>query len=470
MRRTGLIGGMLVGVCLAVLTGARALDGGAVAHGQVMRAVRVNPGVFQVLLDGRDGRAFLSGVGPLQVVDTAHGALVRTVTFAGSMAPPEVRLDDQDARVFMRTRGPGPRNVGGVDAVHLLDARTGQPLGVLSLPAGESVAQFAVVPQTSRVFVLTPARHLYVFDARTGRRVAASVLSRGAGVPPAAPANPADTLVVDQRTGRVVATESDQGTVFALDGASGHVLWATALPARGGPPPVLWLPVVDEQQGHLFVDDTRSGTVRMLDLRSGRLGHYTAHVNPGRVDMLAVGRTGRIFVFDGGRVSVLDAMSGRLVRAGSLGAVYQFGPARVVQRTGSVLIQDSSTNTLLLLDGTSGRIKRTVHLASFAMLTVDEHAGHILINSAVNGRTSPIAVLDARSGNVLRPIPISVGPGLSAVAIDDRTGEIAVVSDRPMTVPDRWAWVPSRLRSVVPFLRRPAPTQGASLSIIDPAS
>jgi len=450
------VGGSLIGVCLIVLIGAWVLEVWAGTQDQDTRTMRVNPGMSQVLLDGQNSRAILAGTGSLQVIDTAHSTLVRTVTFSGGMVPPEVQMDDRDARVFVRTRGLAASGVGIVDAVNMFDTRTGQPLGTLPLPSGGLIAQFAVIPQTGRVFVLTSARHLFVFDARTGRRVNAFVLYRRADAPPMAPANPADTLVVDQRTGRVIVTESDQGTVFVLDGASGRVLWTTSLPTWGGHSSRLWLPVVDEQHEHLFVDDIRTGTIGMLDLRTGHLDRYTVRVNPGYVDMVAIRRTGRVFVFDGGRMSVLDGSSGLLVRASRLGRVYQFVSATVVQRTGSILLQDATANNLLVLDGVKGRIKHVLPLTQFTMLAVDEHTGHVLITGLANSRASTINVLDAWTGSLLHAI--TVGPGLSIVSTDDRTGEIAILSNGPITVPDRWAWVPSQLRSALPFLRQPITT------------
>ena len=181
--------------------------------------------------------------------------------------------------------------------------------------------------------------------------------------------------------------------------------------------------------------------------------------------MVAIRRTGRVFVFDGGRMSVLDGSSGLLVRASRLGRVYQFVSATVVQRTGSILLQDATANNLLVLDGVKGRIKHVLPLTQFTMLAVDEHTGHVLITGLANSRASTINVLDAWTGSLLHAI--TVGPGLSIVSTDDRTGEIAILSNGPITVPDRWAWVPSQLRSALPFLRQPMTTNGASLSIIN---
>lgn len=197
----------------------------------------------------------------------------------------------------------------------MLDTRRGRVLRVLPLARGESVSHLVVNTRTGRVFVLTAARRLYVFDASTGRRVALVTLWRGGGTPKPAPGTPADTLVIDHRTGMVVVTESDQAVLYALDGTNGRLLWATRVSAqRGQACPTLWLPVIDETTGRLVVDDTSTGTVHVLDLRTGHPTRYTTQVTPGRLDMVAVQRTGRAFVFYGGHVDVVDERTGNAIR------------------------------------------------------------------------------------------------------------------------------------------------------------
>jgi len=153
--------------------------------------------------------------------------------------------------------------------------------------------------------------------------------------------------------------------------------------------------------------------------------------------------------------------------AGGVGVIRQ-GPRQADAHHSPIAFR-ILTLPLLLLDGTSGRVRRAVRLAPYALLAVDEHAGHILVGGFPSGRTGPIAVLDARSGSVVRAIPIRAGSGLSPIAVDDRTGQIAALGVGPVPAPDHWAWVPSRLRSLAPFLRRPSPINGTRLSIIDSA-
>jgi len=46
-----------------------------------------------------------------------------------------------------------------------------------------------------------------------------------------------------------------------------------------------------------------------------------------------VSKVGRILVFHGGKVDVQDAVSGRRLRTVTIGAVYQYLPAVVLERT-----------------------------------------------------------------------------------------------------------------------------------------
>lgn len=431
---------------------------------QGSRTVLVSGWTFPALVDGRAGRAWVPGPDSIQVVDTRGGVLLRTVRIPGAMMPPEMQLDEGADRVLVRTHQATGSGTG--DAVHLLDARSGQILGRLPLPPSTSISQVAVVERTRRIFILTQTRRVYTYDTRTGRRLAVTALRIGSRMLPPAPANPADTLVVDQRTGQVVVTASVRATLFALNGASGRVLWTATLHAHARQrAPVLWLPVIDEATGHLVVDDTSTGTVHALDLRTGRFARQTVHVNPGRVDMVAVARTNRAFVFYGGRVSVLNATTSHLVQTVRLGQTYDLGPAAVIQRAKRVLVVNNRTRTLDLLDGTTGRLVRALSLWPWSIPTVDDHAGRVLLTT----NNGAITVVDARTGQIVRSIAIPSYAGghgaATTLSVDASTGEIIALT-YPGTPPsDMWAWIPQSLRKLIPGLLPPPTTSQANTSI-----
>jgi YVTN family beta-propeller protein len=83
-----------------------------------------------------------------------------------------------------------------------------------------------------------------------------------------------------------------------------------------------------------------------------------------------------------------------------------------------------------------------------------------------------VSVLDARSGRLLRTIPVGVAP--SAIAVDERAGRAFILNSggtwEDKGGPDTWRWVPAWIRHHLPFLQQqktrlhPAPT---SVSVID---
>jgi DNA-binding beta-propeller fold protein YncE len=88
-----------------------------------------------------------------------------------------------------------------------------------------------------------------------------------------------------------------------------------------------------------------------------------------------------------------------------------------------------------VLDARSGRILRTIPLGlTPTALAVDERTGSVFVLTWMpvfhgSGMLSPavVSVLDARTGAVLRTVP--VGLSAAALAVDERTGQ-AFVSNR----------------------------------------
>jgi len=405
--------------------------------------ITVRPDLYGVVVDPQAGHAFSGGdEGHLLMVSTATGAVLRTVTLPSAVsqsASGTMVLAEREDHLFLlarAARGALP------DTVSMFDARGGLLLRTASLPAGGPASQIAVVARTARVFVLglspvSPVLHVSVLDAASGRVVRTIVLPRLPGAVAASSGAGLATLEVDQRTGQVILTELDSATLHALDGTTGRVLWTRSL--RPGlrvsaQRPLLRSPVVDAPSGHLFVADFPSGDIRTLDARTGHLIR-TVRVTPGGVDMVAIQRTGHVAVFYGGRVSMLDAASGRLLRTNIIGRVYDYGPAVVDQASGRIFLSNSRTRSMVVLDGASGRMVRSVGVGqgqSPLLPLVDERADRVLvptlgpIRAGMAGNGS-ISVLNGRSGLLLRTIP--TGQGLSFVHVDEQTGHALIMSE-----------------------------------------
>lgn len=242
------------------------------------------------------------------------------------------------------------------------------------------------------------------------------------------------------------------GLVTILDADTGSIV--RRVPVPGGAAAI----AVDAATGRAFVADAAlSMTVarptghllQMLDTRNGAL---LRTIRLGLVP-LALGideRSGRVFVAGpaldptgaarggAGRVAVLDARSGALLRIVAVGAM----PRAVIiaARSARVFVLDGGSNSVSVLDARSGRPLRTVPLPGSpcgpvgldypCIGAVDERALHVFF--AVNVPNAPagmVEMLDARSGTVLRGTAIPSFP--YAVAIDPRARHLFVAAPIP---------------------------------------
>lgn len=198
--------------------------------------------------------------------------------------------------------------------------------------------------------------------------------------------------------------------------------------------------VVDERSRRVFVLD-RPGAVSVLDAMTGRLlctvplGH----------DLQAVAldaATGRVFVTDQTRVFTLDARSGAVLRALALGG----GPARgltldarhaeafVAVRGANHGIAGSGPRHIAVLDARTGRLRRS-STAQADLLAVDGNAGRLIVPLQCGGDAlTADACLDTRdeaTGRLVKTTDLGGEEGmaqqLTAVAVDAHAGSAIVL-------------------------------------------
>ena len=296
-------------------------------------------------------------------------------------------------------------------------------------------------------------------------------------------------IAVDEQGGRVFVANDDDASVSVLDARSGVPLRTT----RVGPGPRAL--AVDAPSHRVFVVSAGDGAVSVLDARSGVLlrtihldaaptygstgssglgsGSTTNRVivpSFGSVAVAALG--GRVFVGSGQAVTVLDARSGRVLR--TVGVTEAVRHLAVDPRTGHVFI--AGDTAVSLLDARHSWSLRTITAGSHpSALAVDARRGRVLVaNMGVtdtNGLPTGagrVDIVSARTGAVLRTVPVGVAP--SALAVDERTGRAVVVNaGGPVHVPGLWDWLPRWLVSRLPFLSSPAPgtrTVPGSVSVL----
>ena len=316
----------------------------------------------------------------------------------------------------------------------------------------------AVDAQTGRAFVDNDDASGVTIVASPGGRVLHTVAT---GADP-------DGVAVDVRRARVFVATHDQnmlgsgasvmsgpaarsGYVAVLDARSGGVL--STIPVGADPDAV----AVDQQSGAVFVI-TADTSVSILDVRHRTVVSTTVLSQDLRA--LAVdARTRRVFVVNDleGTVSVLDARSGANLRSVAVGT--RPGAIAVDERVGRVYVVNHGNNSLSILDAHSGTPLQTVAVGQNPdAVTVDERKGRVYLASvgATDAAGNPVGpgnieVLDARSGQIIRTVAVGVAP--SAVAVDERTGDVFVVDAGGLVSrPSTWAWVPRWVRRWLPFL------------------
>jgi DNA-binding beta-propeller fold protein YncE len=248
-----------------------------------------------------------------------------------------------------------------------------------------------------------------------------------------------------------------------LDSTSGRVVHTVTIEQNP------YQAVVDERDDHVFalsaslsvsIDAPYDGHLTMLDARTG-VPLRTTRVGPSPTIVSTAETPGRLLTMNAGAgaglgsVSVVDARSGALVRTISLSDTPQaVALATMMTPSGQqdhlfIAAEDNSNRTcatgpsrVLITDlsrhgdASKGRKLRTVAVGkNLRAIAIDERRGRVFVVTA--GDADPVrgciptehgavSVLDARTGRVLRIIPIGVAP--TAVAVDEHTGRAFVPS------------------------------------------
>jgi YVTN family beta-propeller protein len=288
-----------------------------------------------------------------------------------------------------------------------------------------------------RVRVLALARGALLVVILAGGVIAARVL--------AAPASPVvrtvavgmnpNGVAIDAQSNRVFVTNRDDDSVSVLDAANGRVL--RTVPLTGQPT----LVAVDARTGRAFVviqQPTSSGqlsSVAVLDARTGRPLRTVPVCDDANALAIDEG-TSHIFITnnDDDNLSVLDAANGRVLRqAGPVGynlntGYYPTGyyplAVAVDAPLGHVFTANFNNNSVSMLDARTGRLLRVVPvIPGPSHLAVDERAARVFVASAgQNTIMGSVSTLDAASGTVLRTV--TVGNGVPMLAVNERAGRL----------------------------------------------
>jgi len=337
-------------------------------------------------------------------------------------------------RVRIALFATGIFGIGGGFGLWLLQTGADAVLTTVPLQTSPPTGRVVVDERAGRVIVVGAGRAgvgMSVIATDTGLLVHTTAL-RGGSLGLAAVASSVGHIFVLGWTGAIAGSGD---TMYTLDTRTGALLGTTAIPFN---PLAIG---VDNRGGHIFVASAGGmkagsttflgpGTVSMLDARSGTvLRRIRVGVRP---NAIAVdGATRRVFIVNGGQlgrtglgpgsVSVLDAETGRTLKTVGVGkgAV----AATVDEKTGRVFVANEESRSITTLDARSGTIVRTVPVGFATVLAVDERTGRIIV---ADGGAGTVSVLDATTGTIVRTVFVGGGP--TAVAVDARTHRAFVTS------------------------------------------
>ena len=430
------VGVLLAGVVLAVACGVAVAGRGE--PGPILHTVMVGGDPEQSLtVDDQTSRAFVFNRfdNTVSVLDTATGALVRTVSVGSSFA--FFAIDRPTGRVFLGSGGDG--------TISMLDAKTGQVLRTVNDPDND-VRRLAVDERTNRVFVGGNSSAMTVLDGRTGAIVQHLAVCGG----PFA-------VAMSERTGHLFAKCND-GTTDMLDARTGRVVHHNS--ANSG---AYCSVVVDERTDRIV--ETGNASADLLDAHSGRiLWSWAFPASPATLNfcLSTAVDTRRGWIY-----TILDP------------ATPGFDPASGL----------SATNQVAALDGRTGAILHRFPVPSYAnAVAVDSQTGHVLVDSVgptdssgIPTANGTVSILDGTTGRLLRTPPMGYAP--SDIAVDvlhrravvvnsysDVYGNGKVITRRPRE--NWWPQVLRRIRQVIcclPFRAPapPAPTTDGTVTTID---
>jgi len=268
----------------------RALDG---ASGVQLRAVSFHTQPTAAAVDGRAGRVFVVGGGAsgcagatcwrdpdvVRMFDARTLRLLRTVPVDSD--PQDVTTDERSGRAF----------VTSLTAVWILDARTGRVVRKVN-----GVRQvLAVDARTHRAFVTRIGGFVGMLDTVTGRDLGSTGIRASIQVAGGTPA------AVDAATDHVFVLDNGRGTtgaprrsaaVSVLDGASGRLLHTIPVGRVGTLSSAITLA---PERHEAFVADELANTVSVLDTRRWRVQRVIS-VGAAPVALAWDARTGHLMV------------------------------------------------------------------------------------------------------------------------------------------------------------------------------
>lgn len=241
-------------------------------------------------------------------------------------------------------------------------------------------------------------------------------------------------LVIDEQTARVFVADIVDGTVRMFDARNGAFLRTLSISPLA--PNDL---AVDAQTGRVFVASTLYNAVSTLDARTGALLRTVRNAG----DVLAINeQTGRVFAFIANNgsatnaVAVLDARSGVLLRSVPVNEM----PLQIAATTTGGIVAVATYASTLLLDGHTGRIRRTL-ITRVPQRVVSAAGGRLLLTDYYVGLNAQhLSLVDSRTGQMMRTPVVGVTDA-NQLAVDRQRGRVFAFSGGPNASGSGTVWM-----------------------------
>lgn len=221
----------------------------------------------------------------------------------------------------------------------------------------------------------------------------------------AGPDGPWDYAKVDPQTHRLFVARGNAVTVVDLSGTS----TATSIGAvtRGHA-------VVPLDGGRLLVTSGNDGTVRFLDIATGKqLASVTVGKKPDAAILDAPRHRAFVMNSDSGTVSILDTTAMTVTGTITVKPALEYA---ALSRDGTLFINNEDANELEVVDVAKGKLVKSIALTGCEGPTgLGYDAVHDrLVSACANGKA---AVVDAKTRRLVATLPI--GKGADAVIVDE---------------------------------------------------
>jgi len=355
----------------------------------------------------------------ISMLDTRTSALLRTWPLAPAVDHiVDVASDDRAGRILIAAEDT-PHQDADVGALVtsgrllVIDARTGGLLREFLFPLGLDQSRLAVDERTHHVVAVTttrvwpPVKSVVTIDDRTGTVVHTATLPNES----AYAARVLQTAAVDERAGLAfLCLAGTEGTVVmsVVDTHTGSIM--RTIPTGMHDVQV----AVDANRNHLFLSGVRRGQSQNA-LGESHVEMWSTRTQSVLATAIAARGSRALQI-------VVDAPTAR---------VFVSSPSWFSLRTPA-----APQGNVLVLDGGSGRLLRTIRGWSGYIAALDARTGRLVVTTGRSNTTGQplgqgtVDVLDGRTGDMLRRIPLANWAPNQAV-LDGQTGRLFLTALTP---------------------------------------